>query len=302
MYKILDSFIKYISSKRTGSIETKDAYYRDIARFIEFLEERGIKDFKKVDKQDALDYIALLRSGKITRGKISNSTYSRNLSSLRSFYRYLIAFKIVDNNPFSQFKKIHVEKKLPDVLTFEQIENILYSFDLNKPLELRDRVIVEMIYACGLRISELCNLKLKQIDHRDLIIRIIGKGNKERIVPYYDGLEELMNRYINEFRNIYVKEDVEYLFISKRGDKLTPRAIQIMLEGVRKKCGLLINLHPHMLRHSFATHLLDGGSDLRAVQELLGHENLSTTQIYTHLTFDRLKKTVNKSHPHSKND
>ena len=300
MYKTLDNFIKYLSAKRTGSSQTADAYYRDIARFIDFLNTRNIKDFNDVGKDDSLDYISLLRSGKISRGKISNSTYSRNLSSLRSFYKYLIIINKADHNPFSQFKKIHVEKNLPDVLTFEQVEKILYSFDLSKPIELRDRVIVEMIYACGLRISELCNLKLSQLDHNELLVRIIGKGNKERIVPYYPGLEKLINQYLNEFRSIYAKETCEYLFVSIRGDKMSPRSIQIMLEEVRIRCGLLVNLHPHMLRHSFATHLLDNGTDLRAVQELLGHENLSTTQIYTHLTFDRLKKAVASSHPHSK--
>lgn len=300
MYKTLDDFIKYLSAKRTGSNKTADAYYRDIARFIEFLEERNIKSFNDVSKEESLDYISLLRSGKITRGKISNSSYSRNLSALRSFYKYLEIFNKVDHNPFSQFKKIHVEKKLPDVLTLEQIERILYSFDLDNPIELRDRTIIEMMYACGLRISELCDLKMDQIDRKELIIRVIGKGNKERIAPYYDGLDELIERYVNEFRSIYVKEGVENLFISKRGTRISPRMIQIMLENTRVKCGLNMNLHPHMLRHSFATHLLDNGTDLRTVQELLGHENLSTTQIYTHLTFDRLKKTVDISHPHSK--
>lgn len=302
MYKTLDDFIKYLSGKRTGSKKTEDAYYRDIARFIEYLESENIKDFNDVGKNESLAYISLLRSGKISRGKISNSTYSRNLSALRSFYKYLIAFNKADHNPFTQFKKIHVEKKLPDVLTFDQVLTILNSFELDKPLELRNRVLIEMMYACGLRISELCDLKLSQLDRDNLVVRIIGKGNKERMVPYYPSLDKLITRYLNEYRSLYAKEDCEYLFVSKRGDKISPRSVQLLLEEVRVKNGLNINLHPHMLRHSFATHLLDNGADLRSVQELLGHENLSTTQLYTHLTFDRLKKAVASSHPHSKNN
>lgn len=302
MYKTLDDFIKYLSGKRTGSKKTEDAYYRDIARFIEYLESENIKDFNDVGKNESLAYISLLRSGKISRGKISNSTYSRNLSALRSFYKYLIAFNKADHNPFTQFKKIHIEKKLPDVLTFDQVLTILSSFELDKPLELRNRVLIEMMYACGLRISELCDLKLSQLDRDNLVVRIIGKGNKERMVPYYPSLDKLITRYLNEYRSLYAKEDCEYLFVSKRGDKISPRSVQLLLEEVRVKNGLNINLHPHMLRHSFATHLLDNGADLRSVQELLGHENLSTTQLYTHLTFDRLKKAVASSHPHSKNN
>ena len=300
MYKTLDDFIAYLSAKRTGSKQTEDAYYRDIARFIAFLEEKNIKSFNDVSKNESFDYITLLRSGKISRGKISNSTYSRNLSALRSFYKYLISIHKADHNPFTQFKKVHVDKHLPDVLTFDQIEQILASFDLDDPLEIRNRTIIETIYACGLRISEACDLRLDAIDQKEMIIRVIGKGNKERIVPFYPRLNELFELYFKEYRKKYASEDFEYLFVSKRGGKISPRSVQLLLEDVRVKTGIAINIHPHMLRHSFATHLLDNGADLRTVQELLGHENLSTTQLYTHLTYDRLKRTVDDAHPHSK--
>ena len=300
MYKTLDNFIAYFNTKRSGSSDSADAYYRDISRFIEYLENNNITNFNDVGKLEAMDYIAYLRSGKITRNKISNSTYSRNLSALRSFYRYLIEAKLVDHNPFTQFKKIHVEKHLPDVLTFEQVEQILESYDLDKPLELRNRCILETIYACGLRISEACNLLLNKVDLKEMYITVIGKGNKERLVPFYPRLAELIELYIKEYRNLYASDDFPYLFVSNRGDKVSPRSVQLELEKVQIKTGIPINLHPHMFRHSFATHLLDNGADLRTVQELLGHANLSTTQLYTHLTYDRLKRTVEDAHPFSK--
>jgi len=300
MYKTLDQFIAYFKTKRSGSLASLDAYYRDVVRFIQFLETKEINDFNLVTKLEAMEYIELLRSGKITRSKISNASYSRNLSSLRSFYRYLQEIHKADHNPFTIFKKVHVEKHLPDVLTFDQIERIFNVFDLKKPLDIRNRCILETIYACGLRISEACSLRLDKIDFKEEMLTVIGKGNKERLVPFYPRLKELMNLYIEKYRQLYAPKDFPYLFVNARGAMISPRSVQLLLEEVQIRANLPINLHPHMFRHSFATHLLDNGADLRVVQELLGHENLSTTQLYTHLTYDRLKDAVDKAHPFSK--
>lgn len=300
MYKYLDDFIKYLNNKRTGSAQTADSYYRDISRFITYLVDNNINSLDDVDKLVAMDYINVLRSGKITRGKISNSTYARNLSALRSFYRYLCEIHVCKNNPFTLFKNISISKHLPDVLTLDQIEQIFDCFDLDNPLDVRNRTILETIYACGLRISECCNLLINNIDKNEMNIRVIGKGNKERLIPYYPRLNELLDLYEKIYRNKYAEQDFPYLFVSTRGGQVSPRSVQLLLEEVKIKANIPIDIHPHMLRHSFATHLLDNGADLRTVQELLGHENLSTTQIYTHLTFDRLKKTVDQAHPHSK--
>ena len=300
MYRTLDDYIAYIYDKRSGSGATADSYYRDIARFIEYLKDNNIDDFNDVNKNIVFDYIRQLRSGEITRGKISNSTYARNLSALRSFYRYLNERHLADSNPFLQFKNVHTEKHLPDVLTLDQIERLLDCFDLDNPIEIRNRCILETIYACGLRVSECCDLLIENVDRRQMIIRVIGKGNKERIVPYYPRLNELIDLYVEKYRNDIAKDDTHFLFVSNRGTRITPRSIQLILDDAKIKAGLEIDVHPHMLRHSFATHLLDNGADLRSVQELLGHENLSTTQLYTHLTYDRLKKAVDTSHPHSK--
>ena len=298
MYETLDDFIEYLKDKRSGSQATADSYYRDIARFITYLKDNEIADFNDVDKNVVFDYIELLRSGKISRGKISNATYARNLSALRSFYRYLCERHLCSDNPFNSFRNVHVEKHLPDVLSADQVETLLESFDLDDAAQVRDRCILETIYACGLRVSEVCTLKVKDIDHVQRIIRVIGKGNKERIVPYYPRLEELFALYIRDYRNNHAQGDCPYLFVSGRGKKISERYVQAMIENARIKAGLTISVHPHMLRHSFATHLLDNGADLRTVQELLGHENLSTTQIYTHLTYDRLKKTIDAAHLH----
>ena len=300
LYKKLDEFIDYIYDARTKSKATSDSYYRDIARFIEYLKDNHIDDFNDVNKNIVFDYIQVLRSGKITRTKISNSSYARNLSSLRSFYRYLCRKHVCDSNPFTLFKNVKTEKHLPDVLTFDQIERILDSFDLQDPMEIRNRCIIETIYACGLRISECCDLLIDNIDQRNLILRVIGKGNKERIVPFYPRLSELIDLYKKEYRNEYAPAGFKYLFVSTRKDKISPRSVQYLLDDVKVKANIPVDIHPHMLRHSFATHLLDNGADLRTVQELLGHANLSTTQLYTHLTYDRLKKTVEKAHPHAK--
>lgn len=300
LYKALDDFIAYIYDARTKSKATSDSYYRDISRFIEYLKDNNINSFNDVNKNICFDYIEVLRSGKITKGKISNTTYARNLSALRSFYKYLCIKRIADNNPFKLFKNVKTEKHLPDVLTFDQIEKILESFDLDNPIEVRNRCIIETIYACGLRISECCDLLISNIDQKNLTLRVIGKGNKERMVPFYPRLSELIDLYKKMYRNEYAKDGFEYLFVSTRHNKVSPRSVQLLLEDVKIKTGLPIDLHPHMLRHSFATHLLDNGADLRSVQELLGHANLSTTQLYTHLTYDRLKYAVDKAHPHSK--
>ena len=300
LYKHLDNFISYIYDARSKSDATADSYYRDISRFLDYLKANNIDDLNSVDKSVVFDYIELLRSGKITRTKISNSSYARNLSSLRSFYKYLCIKHIVEQNPFKLFKNIKTEKHLPDVLTFDQIEKILDSFDLDNPLDVRNRCIIETIYACGLRISECCDLLIDNVDQRNLILRVIGKGNKERIVPFYPRLSELIDLYINMYRNEYADDGFKYLFVSSRHGKISPRSVQYLLDEVKVKANIPVDIHPHMLRHSFATHLLDNGADLRTVQELLGHANLSTTQLYTHLTYDRLKKTVDMAHPHSK--
>ena len=302
MDKIIDDFIASLKVTRSGSKATMDAYARDINRLAVFLETNGIDDFNRVDKFVAMEYLNYLRSGNITEKKISNATYARSLSALRSFYRYLMDNGICDHNPFIYFKNVKLSRKLPEVLTFNQAESILNTFDMSDDKGIRDRTIIETIYACGLRVSEACTLKSASIDFNQTIIHVIGKGNKERIVPYYPRLNTLLKMYIEHYRNAHVKDECDYLFINHNGKRISPRSIQMILDRAAADAKLKMHVHPHMLRHSFATLMLEEGADLRSIQTLLGHENLSTTQIYTHLNYDSLKKTVDESLPLAKKD
>lgn len=300
MDEYLESYLSYLKDSHTGSKHTYEAYHRDIGRFLNFLEDQKIDDLAKVDKEVIFSYVEVLRSGKITKGKISDATFSRSMSALRSFFRYLCRIDVTQNDPTASFRGAKLKRPLPDVLSFDQITRLFDVFDLKKPKDLRDRAILETIYACGLRVSECAGLDLDKIDFDSMIVRVRGKGNKERIVPFYPRLKEILLSYIREYRNNYTLDDGA-LFLNQKGKRISSRFIEMMLDEKAKEAGLKVNVHPHVLRHSFATHLLDNGADLRVVQELLGHENLSTTQLYTHLTVDRLKETVKKAHPHKKN-
>ena len=298
MDNLLDNYIYYLNNHRSGSKNTSESYYRDISRFIAFLKEHEITDFAQVTKQTVYEYVEALRKGQITSCEISEATFARAMSSLRSFYRYLNEIDEVKTNPFLLVHFSKHRAKLPDVLTFDQIERLFASFDIDNPSELRDRTILETIYACGLRVSEALNLNLTDIDLDEMILKVTGKGNKERYLPFYGRLRDLLIMYLNDYWSIYALEDNDALFINLRGQRITARSVQMSLEKHSALANLPMNVHPHLLRHSFATHLLDNGADLRVVQTLLGHENLSTTQIYTHLTTERLKKVVNEAHPH----
>ena len=297
MDKLLDDYLLYLSNRRSGSKYTSESYCRDISRFLNFLEENGIDDLNLVDKQIVYEYVMALKKGEITDKKISETSFARAMSALRSFFNYLNVVDVVKTNPFKLVHQTKKSQKLPDILTFDQIECLFDSFDLENPVELRDRTILEMIYACGLRISEAVNIHVEDLNLDDMVLKVLGKGSKERYIPFYPRLRTLIKKYLKEYRSNYTVDNGP-LFLNQRGQAISARYVQKMLSGQGIKANLPLNVHPHLLRHSFATHLLDNGADLRVVQALLGHENLSTTQIYTHLTTERLKKVVNEAHPH----
>ena len=297
---VLDRFLHHIAMKGTGSDDTRDAYHRDISRFLLYLEEKGITSFEDVKKDTISEYITQLRSGKIGGVSLSNASFSRNLSSLKSFFRYLNKYEGVQNDPVRMFRGGRSKRSLPDYLTFDQMEEIFNVFDISDPVDLRDRAILETMYACGLRVSECASLKVQDISFEEDRLVVIGKGNKERYVPIYPRCVQLLHLYITEARPMFLqKTNTDALFLNRKGSAISVRSIQKIAERAGIAAGLYIHVHPHMIRHSFATHLLDNGADLRVVQELLGHANLSTTQIYTHVTQDRLTKAVEDSHPHS---
>ncbi|MFV0380489.1 MAG: site-specific tyrosine recombinase/integron integrase [Anaerorhabdus sp.] len=295
----LKNFLITYEIGKSGSKNTVDAYNRDIKRFLNYLQSEGVDSFENINKEHMLEYVLLLRQGKLSNTKLSDSSYARNISALKSFFKYLCRFENLKNNP-SQFLKFgKIKKRFPDFLSYEQIFKVLRSFDLSNPVDLRNRCIIEVLYACGLRVSELSDLKISNIDLDNQVLVVIGKGNKERMVPFYNKCKKVINKYILEARSLWTKDD-GFLIVSQKGKQLSTRSIQTIVKNAGEQCMLPMSLHPHMIRHSFATHLVDNGADLRVVQELLGHETLVTTQIYTHVSVDRLKDVVNKSHPRSK--
>ncbi|HPX33386.1 MAG TPA: tyrosine recombinase XerC [Erysipelotrichaceae bacterium] len=294
MEKKLDNFLSYIVTVNSGSENTKEAYGRDLKRYIDYLKQEGINSLDDADRTIVLGFINYLRTDK-RFGEISNRSLSRYLSSLRSFYRYLLDIKEVSSNPFLSVKIPNEKTKIPDYLFEDEVDMLLDSFDLTDDFGYRDRTIFEVMYGCGLRLSELCNLKIENIDFNNQLLSILGKGSKRRLVPFYNMIKQLLENYINNIRSKYIKEEHGFVFINKNGGKLSNRGVQYLLNRTIKENNLPLQLSPHTLRHSFATHLLDAQVDIRVVQELLGHSNLSTTQIYTHITIERLKESYNKA-------
>lgn len=274
LMSVAEEFVEFIVARRSGSPATADSYGRDLERFAAYLAEKKITDFGQVDKAVMFDYVTLLRSGKITRGKISDSSFSRMLSTLRSFYHYLIRYKGVKVNPTRGLRAPKLNRTIPEFLTFDQMMTLFDSFDLDDPAALRNRAILETMYACGLRVSEVCSLTLAELDLNERILTVTGKGDKQRIVPFYKRLRTLLARYLRDSRALYLKEEHGFVFVSQRGAPITPRAVQLILAQAGQDAGLNQPLHPHMLRHSFATHLLDNGVDLRTVQELLDRKSV----------------------------
>lgn len=298
MNELLDRFLIYITQINSGSAHTKEAYQRDIQEFIEFLQAESIQHFDEVDRTTVMNFISELRMRGGIHGEMKNSTIARKLSSLRSFYRYLNEYIGVLSNPFLYFKTPKQSKRIPEFLFYDEMDSFLDSFDLQSEEGLRNRAMFELMYACGLRVSEAASLQLQNIDFHDKILRVVGKGDKQRLVPFYDLAGDLLDCYIQNARKSFMKQETHpYVFVNVRGKPLTTRGIQYIMEKAAHNCDLHVHIHPHMFRHSFATHLLDNGADLRVVQELLGHASLSTTQIYVHVTQERLKKAYSSAHP-----
>lgn len=285
-----DEFLKTLKGERNYSKHTLNNYRRDILRFLSFI-EKGKHDWSKLSEQQALNYIA----GRHTSGT-KGRTLARELSSLRHFFRYCKEQGYTNGYLLENIKAPRDQKKLPDTISVDQVAHLLNQEVKSEPLQLRDVAIVELIYSSGLRLSELVSINLNSIDLDAGIVRIVGKGNKEREVPVGNYAIIAIKRWLKAREGI-AKTDEIALFVSRDGVRLTPRSVQIRIKQLAQARGLQQHLHPHKLRHSFATHLLESSGDLRAVQELLGHADISTTQIYTHLDFQHLAKVYDKTHP-----
>lgn len=288
-------FMGYLITERGYSEKTKDAYERDLNDFCQFLENSGDPSLTAVDHLDVRVYLAFLNDQKYSR-----NTISRKIASLRSFYQYLLKHEKIKENPFSY---VHLKKKharLPRFFYEKEIEVLFDSVEGTKTLEQRNRALLEVLYGSGLRVSECANLTLSVIDFDNSVMLIHGKGNKDRYVPLGSYASDAIQAYVDDGRKSLMErfgKDHDYLFINHRGDQITSTGIEYVLNQIIKKSSLTSDIHPHMLRHTFATHLLNNGADLRTVQELLGHTNLSTTQIYTHVTKESLQKSYRSFHP-----
>lgn len=289
----IQKFLTYLEVEKNYSYYTLRNYELDLEEFLNYCQIEHI-DFLKITYIEARRYLNFLYQEK----KNQSTTISRKISSIRSFYRFLMNHNL-ENYAFHLLKLPKKGKRLPKYLEYNEIEEIFDIPDLNTPLGERNALILEMLYATGMRVGELVSIKIQDINHFDKTIKILGKGNKERIVYYNNITEKRLKLYLDNGRKILNKKNSEYLFLNKLGGPLTTRGVEFILDQIMKNTSIMKHVTPHMLRHSFATHLLNEGCDLLSVQELLGHESLSATNIYTHVTNDRIKDVYLKTHPRS---
>lgn len=285
----LEKYINNIKYECKLSENTIKSYKNDLKLFLNYFK----KDVIQISSSDIVNYINFLNKDK------KSITIAHNLTIIHSFYSFLQRENLIKENPCN-IKHPKLEKKLPNYLTEEEINKLL-DIKLNTPYDYRNKAMLELLYAGGLRISELVNLKISDVDINNCVARIYGKGNKERIVPINDIALKYIDIYINNYRNLLLKNKLsDFLFINNLGNKISRQGIFKIIKIETAKKGISKNISPHIIRHSFATHLLTHGADLRVIQELLGHSDITTTQIYTHLVNEKLKKDYNNYHLRSK--
>ena len=294
----VNEFKNYLKLERSLSNNSIDAYLLDIRKLTSFISENYSTSLSIENIN-----VSIIESFIKHLFKSESSTYSqaRIVSGLKSFFNYLLLEEKIDINPMELIDAPKLVRKLPETLSIQEIETIIDAVDLDSKEGMRNKAILETLYSCGLRVSELVNLKVQNLFLDIGFIKVLGKGMKERLVPIGTKAAECISIYMKEYRtNLNISEGFEgYLFINRRGKNLTRNMIFIIVKDLVKKAGLNKNISPHTFRHSFATHLIEGGADLRAVQEMLGHESITTTEIYTHLNKNYLKEVVNKFHPRS---
>lgn len=298
--QLVDAFQTYLKVNRNSSEHTKIAYQKDLTQFILFAANVRGKPPEQLKPED-VDY-RLVRQylAWLTQQGCQKATLARKLAALRSFFRYLNQEQITDNNPVSMIKTPKQDKRLPSFLYYEEVEQLLNAPDEQTSLGIRDKALLEFLYSSGVRVSEAAALKVGDLELSLGYVRITGKGSKERIVPFGSKAARALERYLRQARPGLVaktKSDRDALFVNSRGGPLTVRGIRYIINNYIKQLALEKKVSPHTLRHSFATHMLDRGADLRVVQELLGHVSLSTTQIYTHVTKQRIKNIYQETHP-----
>lgn len=286
---ILD-YIDYLKIVRKLSVETIKNYNYDLDKFYRYLKDKSLDDIKAISVNVILDYL------KDISDALDASSVARNLTSIKNFFKYLEIEKVIDNNPCLSIDRPKLKKRLPDTLTHKEIDDIL-DINLNTIYDYRNKAMFEVMYSTGLRVSEVINLTTRDIDFTNMYVRCFGKGSKERIVLINDYTLYYLSLYMDK-RNLFLKKDHnDYLFLNNHGKKLTRQGFEKVLNKLLFEKGITKKVTPHTLRHSFATHLLNGGADLRSIQLLLGHSDITTTKIYTHINNEKIINDYKKYHP-----
>ncbi len=293
---ILEQYRAYLLLEKSFSPNTFDAYLQDLNKLLGYFSDKKI-DYCHVKLSDLQDFLLILADI-----GVHERSQARIISGIKSFYKFLMLENIINDDPTELLESPKLGKKLPQVLSLDEINNILNVIDLSLPEGQRNRAIIETLYSCGLRVSELINLKLSNIFWEEEYIKVEGKGNKQRLVPISKtAMKEIKSYFIDERNSLDIKKGNEdFVFLNRRGAKLSRQMIFIMVNKFAADAGIVKNIGPHTFRHSFATHLLEGGANLRVIQELLGHESILTTEIYTHLDISYLREAIISYHPRNK--
>jgi integrase/recombinase XerC len=289
----LNDFLQHLTGERRLSPQTRTHYRRDLEKLDQFCQKQGIAGWDQLQSEHARAFASSLH-----HAGLDGRSIARALSAARTFYRYLLREHLARTNPFTGIKAPKSARRLPKALSVDQAAQLL-AVPATDPLSLRDRAMFELCYSSGLRLSELVALRLADVDLRDATVTVTGKGAKTRIVPVGKPARAAVSEWL-KVRSVLAKPGVEALFVGQAGEPLGPRVVQLRLKALAARQNLPAGVHPHMLRHSFASHVLESSGDLRAVQELLGHANLSTTQVYTHLDFQHLAKVYDAAHPRAR--
>jgi integrase/recombinase XerD len=289
-------FKSYLRLERSLSSNTIEAYLRDVEKLFEFTEVSNGQTPDSVATSDLKDFLKWVNQ----LGMLPH-TQARVLSGIKAFFKYLLLEGVITTDPAALLESPKLSRKLPDTLSIHDINNLISAIDLSKPEGMRNKAMLEVLYGCGLRVSELTGLKISNLYMEIEFIKILGKGDKERLVPIGSEAIKFLNIWLKDVRvHLDIKNGHEdFVFLNRRGAALTRTMVFIIIKDLAKKVGIKKNISPHTFRHSFATHLIEGGADLRAVQEMLGHESITTTEIYTHLDRDYLRDTIIQYHPRS---
>jgi integrase/recombinase XerD len=294
MREFVKEYLATLRYEKNLAENTIQSYRRDLEKFLDFISGKNVNDVAEIETHHLADFFDALRKSNAT-----NSTSARNLSSLKGFFKFLDKRGYIKKNPTEKLLPMRTERKLPEVLSVNEVEAILKQPNTSEKLGLRDSAILELLYSSGLRVSELTDLKISDIFFDEEVLRIFGKGSKERVVPFGKSARKRLEEYLLKSRPLLEKRNKSgnYVFLNSRGGKLSRMSVWQIVNKYVKQAEITKEVHPHTFRHSFATHLIEGGADLRAVQEMLGHADISTTQIYTHIDRDFIKQEYLEHHP-----